>query len=533
MTKDFVKHAWIFVIMILIWAISIWVLYQKKHINKQDPVGFEKAPQQQINEEENDDANKAPFSDDVPFDNTKINEENPFSKKMVVVYDSACVETKQAACDLEKLNQFLYMEFQETQDNIAYINNQHKNYQNLSKNYDFTKPSPILFLSDTKIKEIKDGLNKTLEKAKLEKNEQAITQIQKVIENYTKEFSENNHKNGFYTLSLSTWLIDEKNICDKEDDWEKYKTCALAYVITDPNCPADEYDACKPNLKEQIEQIAWQRLLVKILTKNTAKEWLKYNTKGTYPFMIVKQQKDAEPQFLTETMSLRDEMSSINETTFYATPSFLKTDWTDNSKLCSQDENQALKEPNKYISCKEETCKWKNVCEIEEKNKLTMYTMGYCPYCKSVAKKLIEFKKKHPEATIDVVHLVQSTTSIPTTLDEIQSLHWESETIEWARQYCIGKELGERQLLNYLATRFEDTNITDESNLEVTYLQTKIDKNKIENCMKIPATAKALAERSDKAYKRGIQWTPTFMVNNKYTVMGGYNEMLKWYEQHN
>jgi len=178
-------------------------------------VGFEKAPEQQVVQDDGDDNGKAPFSEDVKFDESKINEENPFAKKMVVVYDSACREAKHPACDLGKLNQFLYMDFQETQDNIAFVNNQHKSYQEFAKTYDFTKPSPILFLSDAKVKEMKDGLNQALEKAKLEKNEQAIAQAQEVIANLTKEFSENNHKNGFYAISLSTWLIDEKNVCQQ------------------------------------------------------------------------------------------------------------------------------------------------------------------------------------------------------------------------------------------------------------------------------------------------------------------------------
>lgn len=533
MKKDFVKYASIFVLMIFIWVGIGWVVQHLKKTNPQDPVGFEKAPEQQVVQDDGDDNGKAPFSEDVKFDESKINEENPFAKKMVVVYDSACREAKHPACDLEKLNQFLYMDFQETQDNIAFVNNQHKSYQEFAKTYDFTKPSPILFLSDAKVKEMKDGLNKALEKAKAEKNEQAIAQAQEVITNLTKEFSENNHKNGFYAISLSTWLIDEKNVCDKEDDWKAHKSCALAYVVTDPNCPADEYEACKPDLKENIEQVAGKRLFIKMLTKDQAKDLLKYNTKGTYPFMVIKQQKDAEPQFLTETMSLRNEMEQIDDTTFYATPSFLKTEWRDDSKICTPDVAKVSKEPNKYLSCQDASCAGKNSCEVETKNKLTMYTMGYCPYCKPVAKRLVEFKKKHPEATIDIVHLVQPTTVTPTNLDEIQSLHGASETVEGARQYCIGKEFGESQLLNYLATRFEDSNIKDESNLEKTYASTKIDKNKVEACMKIPATAKALAERANKAYQRGIQGTPTFMVNNKYTVMGGYNEMLQGYEQYN
>jgi hypothetical protein len=59
-----------------------------------------------------------------------------------------------------------------------------------------------------------------------------------------------------------------------------------------------------------------------------------------------------------------------------------------------------------------------------------MYTMGYCPYCKPVVVKLKEFKEKHPEVKIDIVHLMQANTQVPTQLSDLLSLHGENETVE-------------------------------------------------------------------------------------------------------
>lgn len=520
-----------FILAILLLVLGVMVVKMQKPTVK-DPVGTTKAPEQQL-VEDNGDADKDPFSNTVKFDATKINEANPFAKDMVVVYDAACAEAKEDACDLEKLNQFLYMDFQAPQDQIAYINNQHPEYEQFKTQYDFTVPSPILFLSEKKVNTMKESISSFKTQMETDKNEEQLKIATETLANFEKEFPKENLKNGFYPLSLSTWLIDEKNVCDKETDWKEHKTCALAYLITDPNCPAEDYEACRPTVKAQVEEVAGKRLLIKELTKDQAGEYLKHNTKGTYPFLIIKQQKDATPQYLTETMLLRNEMIGIDSETYYATPSFLATDWSDTSKACTLDEAKVAQESAKYMSCKETACAGKNSCQAEEKNKLTMYTMGYCPYCKPVMKRLGEFKDKHPEATIDIVHLVQPITTAPTSLADLQSLHGDTETTEGARQFCINKEYGESTLIKYFATRFADTNITDESNLDASYKAANVEATKIDACMKLPATAKALADRANEAYKRGVQGTPTFLINNKEIVMGGYDEMLQGYEANN
>ena len=165
-----------------------------------------------------------------------------------------------------------------------------------------------------------------------------------------------------------------------------------------------------------------------------------------------------------------------------------------------------------------------------------MYTMGYCPYCKPVVVKLKEFKEKHPEAKIDIVHLMQANTQVPTQLSDLLSLHGEKETVEWARQYCIAKELWEWTLIEYFTKRFKDTSIKDESNLQEAYKESGITNDmikKVDTCMELSSTIEELNNRAKEAFKKGIEWTPSYYINNKYKVMGGYNEMLKSYEQYN
>lgn len=511
-----------------------------KNKSNDTPNGISKVVESPITEAPTN-PNGNPRNNPQIFDKESINKINPLTKEYFMVYDKACADSKDPVCDIETLFKFVTMEFGATDSQIAIINNEYKDYKELAKKFDFTKGSPILFIAQSIVETQKKQTKEMLKDEKIVANEDNKKMIEETLKNMDIIYPEWGAKNGYYSISLSNWLIDKKNVCDKEDDWKKHETCGALYFIYDEKCPENEYDVCKPVAADYVKNIASARFYFEKVEINSEKG--KQLTKGitdekSYPFLVFKynEKNFATPFQLIEELKNRGELRKIETNVYYSFPSFFKLDkvWTDSSKICT-DDKEKLKD-NLYVSCSDKSCQGSNNCLKEEKNKLTMYTMGYCPYCKPVVVKLKEFKEKYPEAKIDIVHLMQANTQIPTQLSDLLSLHGEKETVEWARQYCIAKELWEWTLIEYFTKRFKDTSIKDESNLQEAYKESGITNDmikKVDTCMELSSTIEELNNRAKEAFKKGIEWTPSYYINNKYKVMGGYNEMLKSYEQYN
>lgn len=487
-------------------------------------------------EEENPNNNPALFKSE--FDEKLINPANPLGYDYVVVYDQACREAQDESCDLVKLNQFIWMEFQQPVEKIAYVNNKHKDFVEIAKKLDLNQGSPILFLSTKAIDALRKQIANIKKLEQFKNNPEAQEQFKKTEENLEKEFPKGKDRNGFYAISLSTWLIDKKNVCDKEDDWTKFDTCAVAYYIYDKDCPSEQFRACDKSVIEDTKKSIGKRFFLKALEKNDeeAKDYLALNKQQTFPFLVLKFKDNRKaPNFFIETLKAREELVEVWKDTYYALPSFLKTEWKEGSKICTPD-TQLLTDTTKYQPCSNEECVNSKACIPEIKEKVDIYVMGYCPFCKDVLKQLKKFKKDNPKANIEITHLLQASTEMVENLNDLLSLHWPSEVVEDARQHCLKKEMGESKLFDYYELRFKDENVVDETNLKDVYAKlnfSESDIKKIDTCIALPLTAQELAEKANKAIDREVNATPTYIINNKTTVMGGYTQMKEAYEKAN
>lgn len=480
---------------------------------------------------------KNPASIEQSFNEKLINPAKPLSYDYVVVFDQACRDAKDESCNLELINQILWTQFQQPPEKIAYVNNKHPEIEQIKKSLDLTQGSPILFISKKAVAKMKETITKLMNHEQFKEIEEAQKEFKNTLKNIDEQFPAGKDTNGFYSLSLANWIIDKKNVCDKENDWESYDTCAVAYYVYDKNCPKEQEFACGDEVQKETKNRIGKRFFFKALEKDSAeaKEYLQYNKNWTYPFMVLKFKKSNVPNYFVEILKSRDELQEVKENTYYALPEYLKTEWKDDSKICTLDKELA-KDTTKYVSCSDKSCSWKEMCVVEEKESIDIYVMGYCPYCKGVVAKLADFKKANPKAKINLVHLLQPKTKTPTSLNDLSSLHGDKETVENARQYCIQKEFGEDRLFDYFKNRFANPSVSDESNLEDTYKKINFNKDdisKVNTCINLPLTSQELANRAVEAFSKNIQWTPSYIVNKKHLIMWGYEQMVDGYKKYN
>ena len=250
---------------------AYYLLFVANNFKQNDtPEGISKVVESPITEAPTN-PNGNPKNNPQIFDKEAINKINPLTKEYFMVYDKACAEAKDPACDIEKLFKFVTMDFGATDSQIAIINNEYKDYKELAKKFDFTKGSPIIFIAESIVDKQKEQTKEMLKDERVTTNEDNKKMIEETIKHMDVIYPKGSAKNGYYSISLSNWLIDKKNICDKEDDWKKHDTCGALYFIYDENCPENEYDGCKSVVADYTKEIASARFFFEKVERNSEK----------------------------------------------------------------------------------------------------------------------------------------------------------------------------------------------------------------------------------------------------------------------
>ena len=174
---------------------------------------------------------------------------------------------------------------------------------------------------------------------------------------------------------------------------------------------------------------------------------------------------------------------------------------------------------NWQIDCEDTTCSSKSICRTEEKAKLDVFLMGYCPFWEIAAKAIPSLKETFwDDLNIDV-HFIASKTGDWKTAKDFNSLHWTPEVEEDIRQLCIKRDYWIDTLIKYFGERYKNADnygvVTDKPS--VAYDAVWIDWVKIDACVTNWEGGKLLEEDIKLAQELNINWSPTWLANNKYT----------------
>lgn len=156
---------------------------------------------------------------------------------------------------------------------------------------------------------------------------------------------------------------------------------------------------------------------------------------------------------------------------------------------------------------------------VEEKNKLEVFLMGYCPYGEIAAKQIPALFKQFAKDNLNFdIHFIAQKTWEWFEAKDFNSLHGVSEAEEDIRQLCIKKEYGVGKLVDYLQVRYENAanNGAVTEWPEAAIKSIKWDTAKIATCVTSWEGGKLLAEDIKIAEKLWVQWSPTWLANAKF-----------------
>jgi len=196
---------------------------------------------------------------------------------------------------------------------------------------------------------------------------------------------------------------------------------------------------------------------------------------------------------------------------------------------------------NGQIDCADTTCSSKSICRTEEKAKLDVFLMGYCPFWEIAAKAIPSLQDTFWDDLNLDIHFIAQKTKEWTTAEAFDSLHWVPEAEENIRQLCIKRDYWVNTLIDYLQERYKNADnywvVTDEPS--VAYEATSINWDKIDACITNWEGAKLLEEDIKLAQELNIGASPTWLANNKFEFGGieasaiqtefcKYNSELEW-----
>lgn len=192
------------------------------------------------------------------------------------------------------------------------------------------------------------------------------------------------------------------------------------------------------------------------------------------------------------------------------------------SKLQKQQIAQALaqyKQQNGGKAPADETAKpaKPKIDAKEEKNKLEVFIMAYCPFWEIAMKQVPAlFKQFAADKMAFDVHYIASKTWEWFKAADFQSLHGIPEAEEDIRQLCIKKEYWVSKLVDYMMVRYANAdNYWKVSEGPETAISTiGWDSKIIDTCVNSWEGWKLLAEDIKRADAYGVQWSPTWIANN-------------------
>ncbi len=153
----------------------------------------------------------------------------------------------------------------------------------------------------------------------------------------------------------------------------------------------------------------------------------------------------------------------------------------------------------------------------EEKNKLEVFIMAYCPFWEIAMKQVPAlFKQFWADKTVFDVHYIATKTWEWFTPADFQSLHGEKEAEEDMRQLCIKKEYWVSKLVDYMMVRYANADnywkVSESPDVAINAI--KWDVKKINTCVSSWEGWKLLAEDIKRAEAYWVQWSPTWLANN-------------------
>lgn len=193
------------------------------------------------------------------------------------------------------------------------------------------------------------------------------------------------------------------------------------------------------------------------------------------------------------------------------------------------------------IDCEDTTCISNPICRLEEKAKLDVFLMWFCPFWEIAANTIPTLKTTFWDKLNIDIHFIASKVKEWETAESFDSLHWAKEVEEDIRQLCIKKYNWINTLISYFWKRYKNADkygaVKDEPSLA--YTAVWINAKTIDTCISNWEWVKLLEEDIKLATELNIWASPTWLANNKYsfgwvevstiqTEFCKYNSELKW-----
>lgn len=352
---------------------------------------------------------------------------------------------------------------------------------------------------------------------------------------------------GFYTGSSKTWVNNNnlsndattnsitKNTEDNttlangsksSNTWETVSTDIVMKVIDDKRCE-ECYTAEILEQLKMVPELENATIIEQDFTDDWVKAYLETNEIEALPAIIFNSSNIETniDQFLEEIPS--GEYSLLIGSTLNPF-----------AEIC----DDGIDDTGNWLTdCEDTTCSSKPICRTEEKGKLDVFLMWFCPYWEIAAKAIPSLQDTFWEDLNIDLHYIAEKTWDWTTAEAFDSLHGTTEAEENIRQLCIKKYYWVDMLIDYLQERYANANnywaVEDEPS--VAYTAVNIEATKIDNCVSNWEWAELLEEDIKLAKELWIWASPTWLANNKYTFGGieasaiqtefcKYNSELEW-----
>lgn len=154
----------------------------------------------------------------------------------------------------------------------------------------------------------------------------------------------------------------------------------------------------------------------------------------------------------------------------------------------------------------------------EEKAKLEVFLMWYCPFGEIATKQLPILQNNFKDSIKFGFHYIATKKWDWFKTSDFESLHWVTEVEEDIRQLCIQKNYDTKTLIAYMQTRYAnaDNHWIVKDDKKLAYDANKIDAKKIDTCVENWEWGKLLAEDIKIAEELSISGSPTWLANNKF-----------------
>ena len=277
-------------------------------------------------------------------------------------------------------------------------------------------------------------------------------------------------------------------------------------IIDDKRCTDCQTDAIVTSLKS-LPILAGAKFETLDFSDSDMKEFLKENEIKTLPAVILSKDTIVDPAGqITQFIKKLPNGQGMLE---------IGSKFDPFSEIC---DNKIDDTGDGNIDCADSTCASKTECRTEEKAKLEVFLMGYCPFGEIAAKAIPSILETFKdEVTLDF-HYIATKTGDGYSASDFNSLHGVTEAEENIRQLCIKKEYGVKTLVNYMQKRYQNADnygkVTDDVSLA--YEAAGIQGDKINSCVTSGEGGKLLAADIKIAEGLGIGASPTWLANNRY-----------------